>query len=114
MSKRVYAIGVDFGGTKVLVMLADGRHIRGFSNSITDTHLVMLDSEAKRRLDIPRDQISAFVGFTLSRGGAKKGALRAANELHRAPILGALGMGIGAIVGALTKVERGAVLIYSR
>lgn len=107
-------IGKVFSGTKILVSLTDGRYIKGYSNSVNDTHLVLLDRETKERLDLPRHQVAAFVGFTLSRGGAKAGSKWAAKELHKAPILGVLGVGIGAIVGALTKVEGNAVLIYSR
>jgi hypothetical protein len=107
-------IGMVFSGTKILVTLNDGRYIKGYSNSITDTHLVLLDRDSARRLDLPREQISAYVAFTLSRGGAKKGAKWSAKELGREPVLGAIGVGIGAIVGALTKVEGRPILIYSQ
>lgn len=107
-------IGKVFSGTKILISLNDGRHIEGYSNSINDTHLVLLDRESKQRLDLPRDQVAAFVAFTLSRGGAKKGAKWAAKELGSEPILGALGMGVGALIGALTKVGEQPILIYSR
>jgi hypothetical protein len=107
-------IGKVFSGTKILIALKDGRHIKGYSNSVNDTHLVLLDRESEQRLDLPRDQVAAFVAFTLSRGGAKKGAKWAAKELGREPILGALGMGVGALVGALTKAGEQPILIYSR
>ena len=107
-------IGKVFSGTKIVVALNDGRHVRGYSNSVNDTHLILLDRESKQRLDLPREGVTGFVAFTSSRGGAKKGAKWAAKELHQAPILGAFGVGIGAIVGALTKVEGQPVLIYSR
>ena len=107
-------IGKVFSGTKILIALNDGRHIKGYSNSVNDTHLILLDRESKQRLDLPRDQVAGFVAFTLSRGGAKKGAKWAAKELGSEPILGALGVGIGALVGALTKVGERPILIYSR
>ena len=107
-------IGKVFSGTKILVALNDGRHIKGYSNSVSNTHLVMLDRESEQTLDLPRDQVTGFVAFTLSRGGAKNGAKWAAKELGRDPILGTLGVGIGAIVGAMTKVEGRPILVYSR
>jgi hypothetical protein len=107
-------IGKVFPGTKILIALNDGRHIKGYSNSVNETHLVLLDRESEQRLDLPRDNVVGLVAFTLSRGGAKKGAKWAAKELHQAPILGAIGVGIGAIVGAVTKVGERPILIYSR
>ena len=107
-------IGKVFSGTKILIILNDGRHIKGYSNSVNDTHVVLLDRESEQRLDVRREQISGFVAFTLSRGGAKKGAKWAAKEMGSHPILGGLGIGLGALVGALTKVGEQPILIYSR
>ena len=107
-------IGKIFSGTKILVTLNDGSYLMGYSNTVNATHLVLLDRKTKERRDVPREHVTGFVAFTLSRGGAGEGAVWALNEFRGAPLLAALGAGIGALVGALTKVGEQPILIYSR
>lgn len=106
-----------YGGTRILVILTDGRTVEGFSNSATDSHLIIIERKAHTRLDLPRDQVAAFFGLIGGRGGAKAGAAKGSEDLLQPggdPILGGVGAVIGAIVGALAKSDGRPILIYSR
>ena len=106
-----------YPGTAILIVLMDGRTVKGFSNSATETHLIMIDNKPNARLDVPRDSVAAYFGLIGGRGGAKSGAAKG-SEGHLQPggdpILGGIGALIGAIIGALAKSDGRPVLVYSR
>jgi hypothetical protein len=108
---RVYA------GTKILVILTDGRSVEGFSNSATNSHLIIIDRKTDSRLDLPKERVAAFFGLVGGRRGAKAGASKGSEGLLQPggdPILGGAGAAIGAIIGALTKSDGRPLLIYSK
>lgn len=106
-----------YGGTRILVILTDGKTVEGFSNSATDSHLIIIERKTHTRLDLPRDRVAAFFGLVGGRGGAKAGAAKGSDGLLEPGgdlLLGGAGAGIGAIVGALAKSDGRPILIYSR
>ena len=110
-------IGQVFAGTKILVVLNDGRSVKGFSNSATDTHLVMIDNKTDARLDLPKERVAAFIALLGGFRGAKQGAAKGSEGLLQPggdAILGGAGAGIGALLGALMKSDGRPILIYSR
>jgi hypothetical protein len=106
-----------YGGTPILVILTDGRTVEGFSNSATDSHLIIIERKTHTRLDLPREEVAAFFGLIGGRGGVKTGAAKGSEGLLQPggdPILGGVGAGIGAIIGALAKSDGRPMLVYSR
>ena len=105
-----------YAGTKILVVLMDGKSLKGFSNSATESALVIVDANGRERIDIPRDRVVAFYGLLGGYGGVKKGASKGAEALHtgsRDKLPGLVFAGVGALVG-LAKSDGRPVLIYSK
>ena len=107
--------GSIFAGTRILVAFADGTSARGFSNSATATHLIMIDENGRQRVDVPREKIVAVYGLIGGYGGVKKGASEGAEAMHagRDKLLGGILTGVGALVG-LAKSDGRPILIYSK
>lgn len=104
-----------YPGTPIVLALNDGTAIDGWSHSATETHLVITERRAHARRDIPREQIIAFYGLLGVRGGAKSGASKAAYGLGRPDLLTtAVGIGVGAIIGALAKDNGTPVLVFAK
>ena len=109
-------IGHIYAATRILVITSDGSHVKGFSNSITDTQLVMIDEKGRERVDVPREKIIAVYGLIGGYGGVKAGASKASDGLHtggRDKLLGGVFAGVGALAG-LVKSDGRPVLVYSR
>lgn len=108
-------VGRVYPGTKILVVLADGRSVKGFSNSISETDLIMIDEKGRKRSDIPRDQIASVYGLIGGYGGVKKGASTGAKAMNsgRDKLPGMVFAGVGALVG-LAKSDGRPILIYSK
>jgi hypothetical protein len=108
-------IGRIYPGTKVLLIYGDGTSARGFSHSITETHLVMFDKNGRERVDVHRDKIAAFYGLVGGYGGVKAGASKGAEGMtnDRDVLLDGVFAGIGALVG-LAKSDGRPILIYSK
>jgi hypothetical protein len=105
-----------YAGTKILVVLTDGKSLKGFSNSATESALVIVDANGRERIDIPRDRVVAFYGLLGGYGGVKKGASKGAEGLStgsRDKLPGLVFAGVGALVG-LVKSDGRPVLIYSK
>jgi hypothetical protein len=106
-----------YPATRILVVLTDGRIIKGFSNSATASQLIMIDNKTDIRLDVPKDQVAALFGLIGGNGGIRSGAAKGSEGLLQPggdPIVGGIGAVIGAIIGALTKSDGRPVLVYSR
>jgi hypothetical protein len=106
-----------YPATRVLVVLTDGRIVKGFSNSATDSHLIMIDNKTDIRLDVPKEKVAALFGLIGASGGIKSGAAKGSEGLLQPggdPIVGGVGAVIGAIIGALTKSDGRPILVYSR
>jgi len=109
-------IGRVFGGTRIAVLLADGKSVKGFANSSSASGLVMVDDKGRERIDIPRERVVAFYGLLGGYGGVKKGASKGAEGLHtggRDKLPGLVATGVGALMG-LAKSDGHPILIYSR
>jgi hypothetical protein len=95
-----------YAGTKILVVLTDGKSLKGFSNSATESALVIVDANGRERIDIPRDRVVAFYGLLGGYGGVKKGASKGAEGLStgsRDKLPGLVFAGVGALVGLVQK-----------
>jgi hypothetical protein len=106
-----------YPATRILVVLTDGRTIKGFSNSATASHVIMIDNKTDIRLDVPKEQIAALFGLIGANGGIKTGAAKGSEGLLQPggdPIIGGIGAAIGAVIGALTKSDGRPILVYSR
>ena len=103
-------------GAAAWTTLFDGKSLKGFSNSATESALVIVDANGRERIDIPRDRVVAFYGLLGGYGGVKKGASKGAEALHtgsRDKLPGLVFAGVGALVG-LAKSDGRPVLIYSK
>ena len=103
-----------FSGTRILVAFSDGTSVKGFSNSATATHLIMIDEKGRQRVDVPREKIVAVWGLIGGYGGVKKGASQGAEAMHagRDKLLGAALTGVAALIG-LAKSDGRPILIHS-
>lgn len=108
-------IDLIYPGTKILVLLENGRAHIGFANSATAEHLVMLEREKKERFDIRREDIKAVYGLIGGYGGVKAGGSKGAEAMHagRDKLLGGVMAGVGALMG-LAKSEGRPVLVFSK
>ena len=104
-----------YAGTKILVLLTDGKTVKGFSNSATETGLVIIERERHERMDIARTDVAAFYGLVGGYGGVKKGASKGAEGMTtgRDQLLTGIFAGVGALAG-LAKSDGRPILIYSR
>ena len=109
-------VGRIYPGTKILVVYNDGSTAKGFSHSITETVLIMVDKNGRERVDVPRDRIQAFYGLIGGYGGVKAGASKGAEGIHtgsRDKLPNLVATGVGALIG-LAKSDGRPILIYSR
>ena len=110
-------IGRVFAGTRIVVLLDDGKSVKGFSNSATASNLVMVDDKGRERVDIPRNRIISFYGLLGGYGGVKKNASKASEGMHtgsrEGALLGPAYVGIAALLG-LIKSDGHPILIYSK
>jgi hypothetical protein len=108
-------VGRIYPATRILVVYTGGKSAKGFSNSVSETHLIMIDEKGRERVDVPRDRIVAVYGLIGGYGGVKKGAAKGTEGMTgRTDLLPAgIFAGIGALVG-LVKSDGRPVLIYSR
>ncbi|MEP7148084.1 MAG: hypothetical protein ABI857_04310 [Acidobacteriota bacterium] len=118
-SARNYGSWEDVGGvypnSKILIVRKDGKSVKGFSNSITEDRLIMIDEKGRERVEVPREEILAFYGLVGGYGGVKAGASKGAEGMTtgRDHLLDGIFAGLGALVG-LAKSEGRPVLIYSK
>ena len=108
-------VGRIFPGTRILVVYTDGKSAKGFSNSVSQTHLIMIDEKGRQRVDTPREKIVAVYGLLNGYGGVKKGASKGAEGMTAGnnQLLDGVFAGIGALVG-LVKSDGRPILIYSK
>ncbi len=108
-------INIVYPGTRIVVVLVNGKSVKGFSNSATATSLLIIERERHERMEIRRDQVTAFYGLVGGYGGVKKNASKGAEAMHtgRDKLLGGVFAGVGALVG-LVKSDGRPILIYSR
>jgi hypothetical protein len=108
-------VGRVFAGTRIVVLLEDGKSVRGFSNSATASGLVIVDDKGRERVDIARSRIVSFYGLLGGYGGVKKGASKGAEGMATGgdPLLSGAFAGIGALLG-LVKSDGHPILIYSK
>ncbi len=109
-----------YPATPIAVVLTDGTVVEGWSNSATETHLVMTERGPHTRREIQREQIAAVYGLIGGCGGVKLGASKGAElggsmgSARRDPLAAGVGAGIGAIIGALIKNKGTPILVFSR
>ena len=91
-------VGLIYPGTKILIVYPDGKTVKGFSNSVSETSLVMIDEKGRTRVDVPREEILAVYGFVGGYGGVKSGASKGAEGMtnDRDVLLDGIFAGIGA------------------
>ena len=108
-------IGRVFAGTRIVVLLDDGKAVKGFANSSTTSGLVIVDDDGRERVDIPRTRVVSFYGLLGGYGGVKKGASKGAEGMATGsdPILSGAFAGVGALLG-LIKSDGHPILIYSK
>jgi len=108
-------VGRVFAGTRIVVLLDDGKAVKGFANSSTASGLVIVDDKGRERVDIPRAKIVSFYGLLGGYGGVKKGASKGAEGMATGsdPILSGAFAGVGALLG-LIKSDGNPILIYSK
>ncbi|HEX6124272.1 MAG TPA: hypothetical protein VFZ23_02760 [Pyrinomonadaceae bacterium] len=108
-------VGHIYAATRILILTVDGSSIKGFSNSITDRLLIMIDEKGRERVEVPVDKILAVYGLIGGYGGVKAGASKGEEAMHagRDKLLGGVFTGIGALIG-LAKSDGRPILIYSR
>ena len=108
-------VGMIYPGTKILLVYADGKSAKGFSNSISQTHLIMIDKDGRQRVDVPREQIAAVFGLIGGYGGVKAGASKGAEGMtnDRDVLLDGIFAGVGALVG-MVKSDGRPILVYSK
>src|SRR5829696_7155413 len=96
-------VGRIYPSTKIFIIFTDGNSVKGFSNSTSETRLVMFDEKGRERVELPRDQILAVYGLIGGYGGVKSGASKGAEGMatgsRETTLLGAVFAGIGALVG---------------
>ena len=109
--------GRVFAGTRIVVLLDDGKTVKGFSNSSTASSLVIVDEKGRERVDIPRSRIMSTYALLGGYGGVKKNASKAAKEIGpagpEALLLAGPYVGISALLG-LVKSDGRPILIYSK
>jgi len=108
-------IGRVFPGTRIAIVLDDGKTIKGFANSSTASSLVIVDDDGRERIDIPRNRVVAFYGLIGGYGGVKKGASKGVEgSTNRSDqLLTGVFAGVGALAG-LVKSDGRPILIYSK
>ena len=110
-------IGRVFAGTRIVVLLDDGKSVKGFANSATTSDLVIVDEKGRERVDIPRTRVVSFYGLLGGYGGVKKNSSEAAKEIGTAGREGILlagpYVGLMALLG-LVKSDGNPILIYSK
>ena len=108
-------VGMIYPGTKILLIYTDGKSRKGFSNSISHTHLTMVDEKGRERVDVPREQIAAVYGLIGGYGGVKAGASKGAEGMtnDRDVLLDGIFAGVGALVG-MAKSDGRPILVYSK
>ena len=108
-------VGRIYPGTKILVVYSDKKAEIGFSNSVSKTHLIMVDKNGRERVDVPADRIVAVYGLIGGYGGVKAGASKGAEGMtnDRDVLLDGIFAGVGALVG-MVKSDGRPILIYSR
>jgi hypothetical protein len=109
-------LGHIYAATRILVLTSDATHVKGFSNSITDARLIMIDQKGRERVEVPREKIIAVYGLIGGYGGVKAGASKGAEGLHtgsRDKLLGGVFAGVGALIG-LVKSDGRPILVYSK
>ena len=110
-------IGRVFAGTRIVVLLDDGKSVKGFANSSTASGLVIVDEKGRERVDIPRNKVVSFYGLLGGYGGVKKNASKASEGMHtgsrEGSLLGAAYVGIAGLLG-LVKSDGNPILIYSK
>ena len=106
--------GQIYPGTKILVFYTDGTSVKGFANSVSETHLIMVDRNGRERVDVPRESIRAVYGLIGGYGGVKAGASKGAEGMtnDRDVLLDGVFAGVGALVG-LVKSDGRPILVYS-
>lgn len=110
-------IGRVFAGTRIVLLLDDGKAVKGFSNSATAAGMVIVDEKGRERVDIPRDRLVSVHALLGGSGGVKKNAGKASEGINTGSREGALlapaYVGIAALLG-LVKSDGNPILIYSK
>jgi len=108
-------VGRMFAGTRIVMLLDDGKSVKGFANSATASGVVIVDDKGRERVDIPRTRVVSFYGLLGGYGGVKKGASKGAEGMATGsdPILSGAFAGVGALLG-LIKSDGHPILIYSK
>ena len=112
-------VGKIFAGTRILVIYtdkkADLKYEIGFANSVSKTHLVMIDKNGRARIDMPIEQVRAVYGLVDGRAGVKSSLSK--NSTTGTDAVVALLQGIAAGVGALfgmVKDDDEPIMVFSR
>ncbi|HKP68686.1 MAG TPA: hypothetical protein VJV05_05340 [Pyrinomonadaceae bacterium] len=108
-------VSVIYPGTKILLIYPEGKFAKGFSNSVSQTHIIIVDKKGRERVDVPREKIVAVYGLVGGYGGVKAGASKGAEGMtnDRDVLLDGIFAGVGALVG-MVKSDGRPILIYSR
>jgi hypothetical protein len=109
-------IGNIYPATRIVVLLSNGKSVKGFSNSITETKLVMVDEKGRERVELPREQIACVYGLIGGYGGVKSGASKGVEQTTasgRDKLPGLVYTGISALTG-LAKSDGRPILVYSK
>lgn len=103
-----------YPGTKIVVVLTNGKTVKGFANSAA-RNLIIIERERHERMEVEREHVAAFYGLVGGYGGVKSGASKGAKAMHagRDKLLGGVMAGLGALVG-LVKSDGRPILIYSK
>lgn len=108
-------VGQIYPGTKILIVYSDGKTGKGFSHSVSKTHLIIFDKNGRERVDVPLEKVRAVYALIGGYGGVKAGASRGAEGMtnDRDVLLDGIFAGVGALVG-MAKSDGRPILIYSR
>lgn len=108
-------VGRIYPGTKILIAYSDGKTGRGFSHSVSETHLIMFDKNGRERVDVPLEKVRTVYALIGGYGGVKAGASKGAEGMtnDRDVLLDGIFVGVGALVG-MAKSDGRPILIYSR
>jgi len=106
-----------YPGTRVVLIMADGKTFTGWFGSATDQAMTLMDAKAENRVNIALTEVVAFYGILGRSGGFKSGAADVSGGIPTRPggaIIAGLGALVGGALGELLENDGYPVLVYSK